>query len=96
MTKTEIVEQLARHLGTSKAEARRLLEAKLDAIAHRLAVGDTVVLRGLGTFGTREVAGHRGRRPSDGEALEIPPTRQVTFRASQVLRDAAQAWEPET
>jgi len=95
MTKTEVVEQLARRLGTSKAEARRLLEAKLGAIAHRLAIGDTVVLRGLGTFGTREVAAHRGHRPSDGEPLEIPPTRQVTFRASQILRDAVQAREPD-
>lgn len=96
MNKTEIVERLAGGLGTSKAEAKRLLEAQLDAIAHHLAIGDTVVLRGLGSFGTREVAGHRGRRPGDGETLEIPPGRQVTFRPSDALRKAVQDAEPES
>lgn len=96
MNKTEIVERLADGLGTSKAEAKRLLEAQVDAIAHHLAVGDTVVLRGLGSFGTREVAGHRGRRPTDGETLDIPAGRQVTFRPSDALRKAVQRGEPES
>lgn len=94
MNKTEIVARLADGLGTSKAEAKRLLEAQLDAIAHRLAIGDTVVLRGLGSFATREVAGHRGRRPTDGETLEIPPGRQVTFRPADALRKAVQREGP--
>lgn len=97
MNKTEIVERLADGLGTSKAEAKRLLEAQLDSIAHHLAVGDTVVLRGLGSFGTREVPAHHGRRPGDGETLEIPPGRQVTFRPADALRAAVQErGEPES
>lgn len=94
MNKTEIVERLADGLGTSKAEAKRLLEAQLDAVAHHLAIGNTVVLRGLGSFGTREVAGHRGRRPTDGESLDIPPGRRVTFHPSDALRKAVQRGEP--
>lgn len=88
MNKTEIVERLAGRLGTSKAEARRLLDAQIDAMAHHLAIGNRVVIRGLGTFATHETPGHRGRRPTDGETLEIPARRQVTFRASDRLRDA--------
>lgn len=94
MNKTEIVAALAQRLGYSKAESKRLLEAHLDAIAHELAIGNRIVVRGLGTFDTREVPAHRGRRPSDGEALEIPSRRQVTFRTAEGLRDAVQAWEP--
>jgi nucleoid DNA-binding protein len=94
MTKSEIVAQLATRIGTSKAEARRLLEAQIEAISHHLAIGDTIVLRGLGTFSTREVAGRRGHRPTDGEAIDIPARRQVTFRPSESLRDAVQSAEP--
>ena len=94
MTKTEIVEQLALRMDTSKAEARRLLDAQIEAISHHLAIGDTIVLRGLGTFSTREASARRGHRPTDGEALEIPARRQVRFRASASLRDAVQLAEP--
>lgn len=93
MTKSEIVAQLATRIGTSKAEARRLLDAQIEAISHHLAIGDTIVLRGLGTFSTREMPERRGHRPADGEPLEIPARRLVTFRASESLRDAVQSTE---
>lgn len=94
MNKTEIVERLAARMGTSKAEAKRLLDAQIDAMSHHLAIGNRVVLPGVGTFWTHEVPGHRGRRPTDGETLEIPPRRTVTFRASDRLRAAVQSREP--
>lgn len=88
MNKSEIVTHIAGQLGYSKAETHRLLDAWIEAISHHLAVGDRVVFRGLGSFATREVAGHRGHRPTDGQSLEIPPTRQVTFRPAEGLRAA--------
>lgn len=91
MNKGDIVEALAARLGYSKAEAKRLLDAHLEAIAHHLAIGDRVVVRGLGTFDTREQPAHRGRRPDDGRALAIPARRQVTFRPAEGLRDAVRA-----
>lgn len=94
MTKDEMISRLAAQMGISKAEAKRLLEAQIEAISHHLAIGDTVVLRGLGTFSTRETSPRRGHRPTDGETLEIPARRQVTFRPSEGLRDAVQSLEP--
>lgn len=88
MNKTEVVARVAGQLGYSKAETHRLLDAWIEGIAHHLAIGNRIVIRGLGSFATREVAGHRGHNPRDGEALEIPPKRQVTFRASDGLREA--------
>lgn len=91
VNKSDIVDTLAERLGYSKAESRRLLDTHLEAIAHQLAIGNRVVVRGLGTFATREVPAHRGRRPGDGRPLDIPARRQVTFRPAQGLRDAVQA-----
>lgn len=88
MNKSELVAHVAGQLGYSKAETHRLIDAWIEGIGHQLAVGNRVVIRGLGSFATREVAAHRGHRPRDGEPLEIPPRRQVTFRASDGLRRA--------
>lgn len=88
MNKSELVADVAGQLGYSKAETHRLIDAWIEGIAHHLAIGNRVVIRGLGSFGTREVAGHRGHRPRDGEALEIPPKRQVTFRVADGMRQA--------
>ncbi len=94
MNKTEIVEQLASRVGTSKAEAKRLLDAQMEAMARHLACGHRVVIRGLGSFHTYEVGARRARRPGDGAALEVPAHRQVAFRAARRLRDAVQTEEP--
>ncbi len=94
MNKTELVADVAGQLGYTKAETHRLIDAWIEGIAHQLAIGNRVVIRGFGSFATREVAGHRGRRPRDGEPLNIPPTRQVTFRPADALRAAAQAHAP--
>lgn len=88
MNKSDIVTHIAGQLGYSKAETHRLLDAWIETISHHLAVGDRVVFRGLGSFATREVPGHRGHRPADGQSLEIPATRQVTFRPAEGLRAA--------
>jgi nucleoid DNA-binding protein len=34
------------------------------------------------------VPGHRGHRPADGQSLEVPPRRQITFRPADGLRAA--------
>lgn len=88
MNKSDIVTHIAGQLGYSKAETHRLLDVWIEAISHHLAIGDRVVVRGLGSFGTREVAGHRGHRPADGESLDIPPKRHLTFRPADGLREA--------
>ncbi len=90
---TELVEQLAKRLHLSKAQAKRLLNAHLEAIARHLVAGDSVVLRGFGTFEIRHTRTHKGHLPgSDREAL-IPGHRRPHFRPSATLK--ADVQEPE-
>lgn len=88
MNKSDLIAHIAARLGYSKAETHRLLDAWIEAVSRHIAAGDRVVIRGLGSFSTRAVPEHRGHRPSDGESLEIPPRRQVRFRAADGLRAA--------
>lgn len=93
MNTTELIERLATRLGVSKAEAKRLLHAHLEAIAGHLAAGDSVVLRGFGTFEIKRSHAHKGYLPgADAEAL-IPGHRRPHFRPSVRLKSEVQ--EPE-
>ena len=86
MNTTELVEQLATRLSISKAEAKRLLNAHLEAITRHLVAGDSVVLRGFGTFETKRTHTHKGYLPTaDSEAL-IPGHRRPRFRPSAKLK----------
>lgn len=94
MNTTELVERLAKRLDLSKAEAKRLLNAHLEAIARHLVQGDSVVLRGFGTFEIRQTRAHKGRLPgTDTEAL-MPGHRRPHFRPSAKLK--ADVQEPES
>lgn len=91
---TELVEKLAVRLGVSKAEAKRLLSAHLEAIARHLAAGDRVVLRGFGTFDTRHTHAHKGYLPGSAAEALIPGRRRPRFRPSARLRSDFR--DPET
>ncbi|KAA3629262.1 MAG: HU family DNA-binding protein [Proteobacteria bacterium] len=94
MNTTELVERLAKQLAISKAEAKRLVQAHLEAITHHLAMGDSVVLRGFGTFGIKHTHTHKGYLPNaDAEAL-IPGHRRPHFRPAAKLKAEIQEPEP--
>ncbi len=94
MNTTELAERLATRLGVSKAEARRLIRAHLEAVAVHLTAGDSVVLRGFGTFEVRHTRAHPGRLPGSDTATLIPGHRRPHFRPSAALKTRVN--EPES
>lgn len=83
-TKNDIVDSLAVNLGTSKAEAKRVLEAVLEEV--KSAVKDSgITLHGFGTFKVKDRPARLVRNPSTGEKSEKAADRKVTFRAAPAL-----------
>lgn len=91
MNTTQLIARLAQRLGISKAEAHRLLHAHLERIGHHLAAGDTVVLRGFGTFSVKRTSSHRGRLPDSAKTAIVPGHRRPHFRPSAKLKAEVQA-----
>ena len=58
-----------------------VIDELVAAIAGALVAGDSVALRGLGTFSTAESKARTGRNPKTGEPLEIPAKTKVKFRS---------------
>ncbi|MDR2875936.1 MAG: HU family DNA-binding protein [Methylobacillus sp.] len=88
MNKSELIDQLAKHSGLSKASAARALDAATTAIKKSLKKGDPVTLIGFGTFHVGKRAARTGRNPRTGAAIKIKAANSPRFRAGKALKDA--------
>lgn len=88
MTKTELIEELARRANVTKRTADEALNAILDIITEKLANGEKVTVTGFGTFLVRQRAARMGRNPQTGEPIHIPAQVTPAFRAGSSLKDA--------
>jgi DNA-binding protein HU-beta len=84
MNKNDLIHVLERVVSTRK-EASASVEAVLRAIQMTLRSGEKVVLSGIGSFHVKMARAKMGRNPRTGEAVPIPPTRRVRFKASKEL-----------
>ena len=67
--------------------AEAALNAFTETVLEALKEGDKVQLTGFGTFEVKERAARVGRKPSTGEAIEIPAKKLPTFKAGKGLKD---------
>jgi DNA-binding protein HU-beta len=88
MTKTELIAITAEKTGMTKKDAEKAVAAVLDSIAAELSAGNRVQLAGFGIFETKTRQARTGRNPKTKEAIEIPASTSVTFKASKTLKDA--------
>lgn len=88
MTKTTMVESVARNVGVTKAEASRVMEALIKSVTDALSKGEKVTMTGFGTFEVRQRAARMGRNPQTGATIQIPAQRTPAFRAGKSLKDA--------
>ena len=81
--KTELVGVVAERTGLSKADVGKALDEALTEIRRTVDGGETVALRGFGTFRLSERSARKGRNPRTGEEIDIPASRNLAFKASK-------------
>jgi len=87
MNKSEIIDAIAKGAGISKAEAKKALDAFIEATSDALKEGDRVALVGFGSFAVISRKKRRGRNPHTGKIFNIPAKRVVTFKPSLDLKE---------
>jgi DNA-binding protein HU-beta len=87
MNKTELVNAIAQNAGLTKADAKKALDATLDAVANALVGGDKVALLGFGTFSVNERPARTGVNPANGAKIEISAKKVVKFKAGAELAE---------
>ena len=89
MNKAELIEQVATKAGLSKADAKRALDAFIEATTDELKSKDgRVSLVGFGSFTVSKRAARTGRNPQTGQEIKIAEKNVVRFKAGSDLSDA--------
>ena len=87
LTKSQIVDRIAEKNGFTKNQSTEAVETILELIKSTLASGDDVLISGFGKFCVKDKRERKGRNPSTGEDMVLPPRRVVTFKCSRKLRE---------
>lgn len=87
MNKTDLVNAIAA-AGLTKADAKKALEATLNAITEAIGKGDKVALLGFGTFAATERPAREGVNPRTGERIHIEARKTIKFKAGAELAAA--------
>jgi len=88
MTKAELIEQMAKDAGISKAAAGAVLNSFMGNVTKALKKKDgKVTLVGFGTFKKSYRKTRKGRNPQTGEVIKIKGKNVVKFSAGKKLLD---------
>lgn len=85
MNKTELINAIAEKANLSKVDAKKALDATLEAIGGALAADEKVALVGFGTFSVSEKGARTGINPRTKEKIEIAARKAVKFKAGAEL-----------
>lgn len=91
MNKSQLIEEIARKAGLSKAKAGDAVNAFVHSVTAALKAKDSVTLIGFGSFSTAERAARVGRNPKTGREIKIAATRRPKFKAGKALKEAISA-----
>ena len=87
MTKADLVEKLVER-GMARSTAMEAVEGVVTIIAKTLSSGETITLRGLGTFKVRTAKEKLARNISSGSTLTVPAHKTVKLILSKKIKDA--------
>lgn len=88
MTKADLVEQMAKDSGISKAAANKALNSFTACVKKALKKKDgKLTLVGFGTFAKVRRKARKGVNPATGEKIKIKACNVVRFRPGKKLKD---------
>lgn len=88
MTKVDIAEKIHTTTGLYKKDSAAMMESVFAIMKESLEAGETIKISGFGSFVVNQKEARRGRNPQTGEAITIEARKVLTFRPSNLLRDA--------
>ena len=88
MTKSDIVQNVHDKMGLSKKDSAGMVECVFEIIKENLASGEKVKISGFGSFAVKKRKAQKGRNPQTGEEIELSARRVLSFKSSQILKNA--------
>jgi len=87
MLKSEFVTKIADRTGLTKKDAVAAVDAYHDIVVEAAKDGDSVPLKGFGTYTTSARKARVGRNPQNKEPIDIPASVSLAFKPSKRVKD---------
>lgn len=85
MNKTDLIAKIAEGAGLSKVDAKKALDAAVEATVAALKAGDKVQVPGIITLSVEKRAERKGINPATKQAITIPAKNVVKVKAGSEL-----------
>lgn len=85
MNKIELINAVAEKAGMTKVDARKAVDAFIDAAKEELKKDGKLALVGFGTMSVAKRPERQGRNPRTGKAIKIAAKKAVRFKAAANL-----------
>ena len=87
MNKSQLIEALAQDINLPLREASPITNTILDTMVDALAIGDSIEIRGFGSFVVKDYGSYTGRNPKTGDSIKVPPKKLPFFKVGKELKE---------
>jgi integration host factor subunit alpha len=86
ITKSDLISETAISCGTPRDDARIVVEQFFDVVRDEIKAGNSLEIRGFGTFSPKTCNSRMGRNLKTGELIPLAASKSVSFKFSQELK----------
>lgn len=87
MNKSELIESLAQDINVPHREAAAITNTVIDTMTDALAQGESIEIRGFGSFVIKNYDSYEGRNPKTGKKIKVKPKKLPFFKVGKDLRE---------
>ena len=87
MNKAELVNVMAEKAGLTKVDAKKALDAFIEAVTEALKAGDKISLVGFGSFEVKNVPAKEGINPATGAKIKIAASKKPVLKFGKAYKD---------
>ena len=87
ITKQSLIQEIAKSTGFARNDIKTVIEQFLDLVGEKIIEGNTIEIRGFGTFACKPRKARPARNPRTGETVLIEERMVPTFKFSNDIKD---------
>jgi nucleoid DNA-binding protein len=85
LTKADIIELIAEKTGFTIVDVKTISERFLQEVKNCLVEGNTLEIRGFGTFKVKSQKARKARNPKTNTEVDVPARKKAFFKVSREL-----------
>ena len=93
ITKQALIQEIAKSTGFVRNDIKTVIEQFLDLLGEKLIEGNTIEIRGFGTFSCKPRKARPARNPRTGETVLIEERMVPSFKFSNDIKDKINSLE---